>query len=205
MPSIVPGKTRTWAKRTMARAFYRLMARTGRVPLPIDTGDFRLMSRRAVDSLLKLREQHRFMKGLFAWIGYAQVAVPYDRSPRYAGHSKWNYWHLWNFAMEGITSFTVLPLKLATYLGLLLALFACIYGLITVVQTLVLGRSVPGYPSLLVVILILGSVQLITLGLIGEYLGRIFNEVKRRPLYLVERFEPARTLPSPEQDLTDRS
>lgn len=190
----------TWAKRTTASLFYRLMARVGRVTLPIDTGDFRLMSRRAVDSLLRLREHHRFMKGLFAWIGFPQIAVQYDRSARYAGQSKWNYWHLWNFALEGITGFTVLPLKLATYLGLFLSLSACVYGLTIIALTLVLGRSVPGYPSLMVVTLLLGGTQLMTLGLLGEYLGRVFNEVKGRPLYFVERFAPARTVgPSKEE------
>jgi len=184
----------TWTKRTTARLFYRLMSRSGQTPLPVDTGDFRLMSRRAVDGLLTLRERHRFMKGLFAWIGYPQVAVQYNRSPRYAGNSKWNYWRLWNFALEGITSYTVLPLKIATYLGLIISLFSGIYGLFIIALTLVLGRSVPGYPSLIVVILLLGGTQLMTLGLLGEYLGRVFNEVKGRPLYLVERFTPARTL-----------
>ncbi len=186
----------SWAKRTTASLFYRLMARIGRVSLPVDTGDFRLMSRRAVDSLLKLREQHRFMKGLFAWIGYSQVAVQYNRSPRHAGYSKWNYWKLWNLALEGITSFTVMPLKIATYLGLLVASFAGIYGVTTIIRTLIMGGSVPGYPSLMVVILFLGGTQLMTLGLLGEYLGRVFNEVKGRPLYLVERFVSPRS-PAP--------
>jgi glycosyltransferase involved in cell wall biosynthesis len=183
----------TWAKQATASLFYRLMTRIGRVNLPIDTGDFRLMSRRAVNDLLKLREHHRFMKGLFAWVGYSQVAVQYDRCPRYAGQSTWNYWHLWNFALEGITSFTVMPLKLATYVGLLVAMCAGIYGLIIIFITLILGRSVPGYPSLIVAILLMGGTQLMTLGILGEYIGRIFNEVKGRPLYLVERFVPART------------
>ncbi|HET9147416.1 MAG TPA: glycosyltransferase family 2 protein [Acetobacteraceae bacterium] len=178
----------TWLKKATAAGFYRLMQRMGRVKLPPDTGDFRLISRRATDALLSLREHHRFMKGLFAWIGFPSKAVLYDRASRHAGSTSWNYWKLWNFALEGITGFTVLPLKLATYLGLLVALFAAIYGAVILVRTVLFGNPVPGYPSLMVVILFLGGAQLVTLGVIGEYLGRVFNETKRRPLYLLERY-----------------
>jgi polyisoprenyl-phosphate glycosyltransferase len=181
----------TWLKRLTARLFYRLMAHLGRVELPRNTGDFRLMSRRVVDAVLQLREQHRFMKGLFAWVGFPSTAVLYDRAPRYAGRTKWNYWKLWNLALEGITSFTVMPLKIATYLGLAVALFAAVFGAQLVVRTLLYGNPVAGYPSMMAVILFLGGVQLITLGVIGEYLGRVFNETKHRPLYLVERFVPS--------------
>ncbi len=180
----------TWLKRTTARLFYRLMSGVGDVQLPRDTGDFRLMSRRAVDALGTLRERHRFLKGLFAWIGFPSRAVPYDRAPRLAGRSKWNYWRLWNFAIEGITGYTVLPLKVATYAGLLIALLSGLYGTVIVVRTLLDGSDVPGYPSLLVAVLFLGGAQLTTLGVIGEYLGRVFNETKQRPLYLVERYHP---------------
>lgn len=154
--------------------------------IPRDTGEFRLLSRRAVDSLKQLREHHRFMKGLFAWIGYPQVAVPYRREPRFGGRTKWNYWKLWNLALEGITSFTIAPLKLATYLGLIAAIGALAYGTYIIVNTLLHGNPVPGYPSLMVVILLLGGIQLIALGIIGEYLGRTFDECKQRPLYLVK-------------------
>ncbi len=181
----------TWMKRKTAAAFYRLMRDIGQVSLPPDTGDFRLMSRRALDALGTLRERHRFMKGLFAWVGFPTETVLYDREPRHAGLSKWTYWKLWNLAIEGITSFTVLPLKIATYLGLLVAVLALLYGAMVTIRTLVAGSPVPGYPSLLVIILFLGGVQLITLGVMGEYLGRIFNETKQRPLYLVETFRPA--------------
>jgi glycosyltransferase involved in cell wall biosynthesis len=150
------------------------------------------MSRRVVDAVGKLREQHRFMKGLFAWVGFPTTTVLYDRAPRCVGHSKWNYWKLWNFALEGITSFTVMPLKIATYLGLAVALLSAIFGAQVIVKTLLFGNPVAGYPSLLTVMLFLGGVQLMTLGVIGEYLGRIFNETKHRPLYLVERFLPSR-------------
>ena len=179
-------------KRATAAAFYRLMQRVGgRVTLPKDTGDFRLMSRRAVDALLQLREQHRFMKGLFAWIGFPAKAVLYERAPRAAGTTKWNWWKLWNLSLEGITSFTVGPLKLATYLGLLTAFAAVVYAVQVIVKTLILGADVPGYPSLMTVVLFLGGVQLMTLGIIGEYLARVFNETKNRPLYLVERHLPS--------------
>jgi glycosyltransferase involved in cell wall biosynthesis len=178
----------TWLKRTTARAFYRLMQHTGRVALPRDTGDFRLMSRRVVDAVVLMREQHRFMKGVFAWVGYPSLAVLYDRAPRHAGTTKWTYWKLWNLALEGITSFTVMPLKIATYLGLCVAFLALVYMVIIVVRTLLYGNPVAGYPSLLAVILMLGAVQMVTLGIIGEYLGRVFNETKGRPLYLVESF-----------------
>jgi glycosyltransferase involved in cell wall biosynthesis len=181
----------SWIKRATADGFYRLMQGVGRVRLPRDVGDFRLMSRRVVTAVLQLREQHRFMKGIFAWVGFPTVAVLYDRDPRAAGDTKWNYWKLWNFALEGITSFTVAPLKVATYLGLAVALVAIGYGGFIVLRTLIFGNPVPGYPSLMAVILFIGGAQLVTLGIIGEYLGRVFNETKVRPLYLVERHEPA--------------
>ncbi|MBR0671444.1 glycosyltransferase family 2 protein [Neoroseomonas soli] len=183
----------TWLKKATAHAFYRFMQRIGgKVQLPPDTGDFRLLSRRALDALLKLREQHRFMKGLFAWIGFPAKAVRYDRAPRAAGTTKWNYWKLWNFSLEGITSFTVAPLKVATYFGLLTAIGAVIYLAQLVVRTVFFGNPVAGYPSLLAVVLFLGGVQMMMLGIIGEYLGRIFNETKQRPLYFTERYLPSR-------------
>ncbi len=187
----------SWLKRATADAFYRVMQRVGRVRLPRNTGDFRLMSRRVVDALLQLREHHRFMKGLFAWVGFPSVAVPYDRAPRHAGRSSFSYWRLWNFALEGITSFTVMPLKVATYLGLTIALVAAAYGGQIILRTLLFGNPVPGYPSLMAVVLFLGGAQLVTLGVIGEYLGRVFNETKQRPLYLVERFVPSRPVTPP--------
>ena len=182
----------TWLKAHTAALFYRLMRNWGQVELPSDTGDFRLMSRRAVDALLQLREQHRFMKGLFAWVGFPSKPVLYDRAPRAAGATKWSYWKLWNLAIEGFTSFSVLPLKLATYIGIAVAAMASVFGVAVVVRTLVRGDSPAGYPSLLVVVLLLGGTQLIFLGVIGEYLGRVFNETKQRPLYLVERYLPSR-------------
>ncbi len=178
-------------KRLTAFSFYRVINWLSRVRVPPDTGDFRLLSRRAVAALTRVREHHRFMKGLFAWIGFRQIAVPYHRSPRAAGRSKWNYIRLWNFSLEGITGFTIAPLKVATYLGLVVAIFAIGSGGLIVWRTLVYGTDVPGYPSLMVVILLLGGLQLTTLGILGEYVGRVFNETKRRPLYLVQEYVEA--------------
>lgn len=182
----------TWMKKATASAFYRLMGRIGGpVRLPADTGDFRLMSRRALDALLQLRERHRFMKGLFAWVGFPAKAVAYDRAPRAAGTTKWNYSRLWTLSLEGITSFTTVPLRVATWLGLATAAAALLYGGWVVMKAMLFGDPVPGYPSLMTVVLLLGGVQLITLGVIGEYLGRIFNETKGRPLYVVGRHSPS--------------
>jgi glycosyltransferase involved in cell wall biosynthesis len=178
----------TFFKKFTAKYFYRLIEYMSRVEIPADTGDFRLLSRRAVDALGRLREHHRFMKGLFAWIGYPQISVPYERDPRFAGQSKWGYWKLWNFALEGITSFSTGPLKVATYVGLTTAIIAFLYAIWVVYKALRFGDPVAGYPSLMTTILFLGGVQLMTLGVIGEYLGRMFNETKHRPLYLVDRY-----------------
>ena len=181
----------TWLKKATASLFYRLIHRVSRVEIPRNTGDYRLLSRRAVDSLNRLREHHRFMKGLFAWIGYPQKAVPYNRDARLAGSTKWNYWRLWNLALEGITSFTIAPLKLASYMGLFISLVAFLYAVFIIYKTLVFGEDVRGYPSMMVVVLMLGGIQLASLGIIGEYLGRMFNETKARPLYLLQRLEPS--------------
>ncbi|WP_413992551.1 glycosyltransferase family 2 protein [Labrys okinawensis] len=183
-------RTRTgesWLKIFTARMFYRVMQTFTGVTLPPNTGDFRLMSRRVVTALQELPEHHRFMKGLFAWVGYPSKAVLYDRAPRFAGKTSWSYWKLWSLALEGITSFTTTPLKLATYIGLIISTVAGLYGLWIMGKTIVFGSDLPGYPSLMVVVLFMGGAQLVFLGIIGEYLGRIFNETKRRPLYFVER------------------
>lgn len=180
----------SWLKLITASLFYRIIRRVTEIQIPEDAGDFRLLSRRAVDALKQLREQHRFMKGLFAWIGYPQKAVPYRRDKRFAGTTKWNYWKLWTLALEGFTSFTVAPLKIATYVGVLVALLAFVFAIFIVYKTLVYGDPVAGYPSLMVAVLFLGGIQLMALGVIGEYLGRMFTETKRRPLYLVKEYHP---------------
>jgi polyisoprenyl-phosphate glycosyltransferase len=179
-------------KKATAFLFYRLIKGISRVKIPVDTGDFRLLSRQAVDALGKLREQHRFMKGLFAWIGFREKAIPYKRDRRNAGQSSFNYWKLWNFAIEGVTSFTTAPLKIATYLGLATALVSFSFGSVIIFQTLVYGNPVAGYPSLMVVVLFLGGAQLIGIGILGEYLGRMFDETKNRPLYLVQSYAPSK-------------
>ena len=181
----------TFVKKATAAMFYALIGRMTHIQIPANVGDFRLLSRRAIDAVTSMREQHRFMKGLFAWIGYRQKEVLYRRQPRFSGNTKWNYWRLWNFALEGITSFTTAPLKIATYLGLLTAAAAFCFGTFIILKTAIYGNPVPGYPSLLVVILFIGGIQLLAIGLIGEYLGRMFDETKRRPLYLVNTYVPS--------------
>lgn len=179
-----------WLKRGTAHLFYRVIGRLSHTPIPADTGDFRLLSQRSLAALRQLRERHRFMKGLFGWVGYNRIALPYHREPRNAGRSKFNLWRLWNLALEGITSFTTAPLRLATYLGLLTALVAFAYGLWVVAKALLWGDPVAGWPTMMAVILFLGGVQLIALGVIGEYLGRLYDESKQRPLYLVDSWRP---------------
>ena len=181
------------AKKITATAFYRVMERLSSTPVPRDTGDFRLMDRRAVQALGQLRERQRFMKGLVAWVGYKQTSIEYERDARFAGTSKFNYWRLWNFAIEGITSFSGAPLKVATYVGVLTAMFAFLFGIYVLVKALLFGDAVRGYPTLMLVILFLGGVQLIALGMIGEYLGRLYLEAKQRPLYLVDEFVASET------------
>ncbi len=180
-----------WFKRASAHGFYRVMHRLSKTPVPTDTGDFRLLSPRALAALRELRERHRFMKGLFGWIGFNRIAVPYRREPRLAGRSKFNAWRLWNFALEGITSFSTAPLRMATYAGVATALVAFGYGLWIIVKALFWGDPVAGWPTMMAVILFLGGVQLVALGLIGEYLGRLYEESKQRPLYLVDSWRPA--------------
>ena len=178
-------------KRFTSRAFYRVINSLSGELIPVDAGDFRILSRRAVDALAGARERHRYMKGLFAWIGYRQIPMLYEPDVRYAGASKWDYWKLWNLSIEGITSFSIGPLKVATYVGLIVATLSILYGFYMAIRTVIFGNPVPGFPSLLVAILFLGGLQLIFLGIIGEYLGRTFNEVKQRPLYLVREWNPS--------------
>jgi glycosyltransferase involved in cell wall biosynthesis len=179
-----------WLKRTTAAGFYRVIGRLSKTPIPADTGDFRLLSPRALAALGQLRERHRFMKGLFGWVGFKQVAIPYRREPRLAGRSNFGLWKLWNFALEGITSFSTAPLRVATYFGLLTALFSFVFAVWIVVKAALYGDPVAGWPSMMAVILFLGGIQLIALGLIGDYLGRLYDEAKQRPLYLVDVWQP---------------
>lgn len=175
----------SWLKRFSANAFYRVLERMTPVPIPRNTGDFRLLDRQVVEAIKMLPERTRFMKGLFAWVGFKQTSIFFERPERYRGTTKWNYWRLWNFALDGITSFSFLPLKIWSYIGLLASAISLIYALYLVIRTLIFGIDVPGYASLMVAVLFIGGVQLISLGVIGEYLGRLYQEVKGRPLYLV--------------------
>lgn len=177
-------------KRHTASWYYRVMSALSDVQIPQDAGDFRLLSRRAVEALKAQPERHRYMKGLYSWIGFPQQAVHYDREPRAGGESKWSYWRLWNFALEGITSFSAAPLKIATYLGLATSSISLMYGLFLLVRTLLFGNPVPGYPSLIIIVLFLGGVQLICLGIIGEYLARTYQESKGRSLYVLKGYHP---------------
>ncbi len=178
-------KGETWLKRATSYAFYRFINRMSDVPIPADTGDFRLLSRPVLDALKMLPERRRFMKGLFAWVGFRTIDVHYHREPRLSGKTTWNYWKLWNFAIEGITSFSRVPLQLAAHMGLAVSILAFFYAVYLIIETLVYGNPVKGYPSIMVTLLFLGGVQLIALGVIGEYLGRIYEETKGRPVYLI--------------------
>lgn len=175
----------SWLKRFTAFSFYRVLNLLSEVAIPDNTGDFRLLDRRVVEALRQIPERNRFMKGLFSWVGYKQTAVMFDRPPRHRGSSSWNYWKLWNFALEGLTSFSFMPLKIWSYVGLAIAIPAVFYATYLILRTLIFGIDVPGYASLMVAVLFFGGIQLVTLGVIGEYLGRIYQEVKGRPLYFV--------------------
>ncbi|HEY1614985.1 MAG TPA: glycosyltransferase family 2 protein [Rhizomicrobium sp.] len=178
-------KADSWFKRTTANAFYRVFNRITDLPIPESAGDFRLMDRRVVDALLHLPERNRFMKGLFAWVGFRQTGIAFVRERRAAGRTSWNYWRLWNFALDGITSFSTAPLRLASWLGVAVSFAGFIYAAIIVARTLAYGIDVPGYASIMVAVMALGGVQLLCLGVIGEYLGRLYLEAKQRPLYVV--------------------
>jgi glycosyltransferase involved in cell wall biosynthesis len=184
------------AKRGTAHLFYRFINRMSEVHIPEDTGDFRLMSRRVVEALKQLPERRRFMKGLFAWVGFNTTQIQYDRLPRHMGNTNFNYWRLWNFALEGVTSFSHLPLKIASYLGMLVSFFAFVFAMQIIVDTLFYGNPVKGYPSLMVAILFFSGVQLMAIGIIGEYLGRLYEESKQRPLYLVKNLYGATSAPN---------
>jgi len=174
-------------KRTSAKAYYKIFGTISNISNHNKLGDYCLLDRCVVDELKRFPEHNRFMKGLVAWTGFRQAFVSYELGSRAAGESKWNYWRLWNFALEGITSFSTIPLRLWTYIGVFIALLSFMYTAIIVTKTILFGIDVPGYASLLSVVLFLGGVQLISLGVLGEYIGRIYTEVKNRPLYMVQK------------------
>lgn len=175
----------SWAKRSSASAFYRLHNKIASPQIPENVGDFRLMDRRVVEALKSLPESQRFMKGLFAWVGFRTATIDYARPERSAGDTKFNGWKLWNFALEGVTSFSSYPLRVWTYLGAVVSLFSFVFAIVVVIRVFLFGIDVPGYASLFVAINFLGGVQLIGIGILGEYLGRNYFESKRRPVYLV--------------------
>jgi glycosyltransferase involved in cell wall biosynthesis len=177
----------TAVKKGTAHLFYRLFNKMSHVKIPEDTGDFRLLSRKAVEALKAMPERRRFMKGLFAWVGFKTTEIKYFRDARLAGETSFNYWKLWNFALDGITSFSTFPLRICSYLGLGVAFLALIYAAIIIAKTLLYGDQVKGYPSLMAVVLFIGGIQLIGLGIIGEYLGRVYEETKQRPIYLTKQ------------------
>lgn len=178
----------SWLKKTTSTVFYRILQKSTRVPIQVDTGDFRLLDKRCIDALKQMRESQRYTKGMFSWIGFKKKEITYNRDPRAAGETKWNYGKLINFAIDGITSFTTTPLRFSSYGGLLISLIAFVAIIVIVIKTLIFGDDVAGYPSLMAVVLFLGGVQLISIGIIGEYVGRIFNETKNRPVYFVEDY-----------------
>lgn len=184
----------SWFKRATASSFYWFINRMTNFEIPSNTGDFRLMSRRAVEALMHLPERNRFMKGLFAWVGMSTVTLLYDRDPRAAGRSKWNYLTLLGFAVEGVTSFSVKPLRWSIGIGLLAALFGSLFGVWILFKSLVFGEEVAGYASTISIITFLGGVQLLTNGILGEYVGKIYIETKQRPVYLLQEIKT----PSPQ-------
>ncbi|MGO3700557.1 MULTISPECIES: glycosyltransferase family 2 protein [Halomonas] len=175
----------TAAKRRSASWFYRLFNRITETPIPENAGDFRLIDRRMIEALRHLPERNRFMKGLYAWVGYTSLSVPYSRPARVAGDSKFNYWRLWNFALDGIFSFSTLPLRVWSYIGALIAGISFLYIIVIIAQVIFFGRDAPGYASMMSAILFFGGMQLLSIGILGEYVGRLFIESKQRPLYFV--------------------
>ena len=178
----------TFFKKWSSHTYYKILQKVSDIEVQRDVGDFRLLDRRCVDALKLMRESQRYTKGLFTWVGFRKKEILFDRDARAAGKTKWNYWKLVNLAIEGITSFTIMPLRLASFAGCIMAFWAIVYMLYIIAKTLIYGETVAGYPSLICVILFIGGVQMLFLGIIGEYLGRIFNESKHRPLYLVAEY-----------------
>jgi glycosyltransferase involved in cell wall biosynthesis len=183
----------TWFKKTTSKLYYRLLQKATNIEIQKDTGDFRLLDRRCVEALTQIRESQRYTKGMFSWIGYKKKEITYDRDPRAAGETKWNYPKLINFAIDGLTSFTTAPLRLSSIFGFIVSLIAFVFIVVIIVKTILYGDPIGGYPSTMAVILFLGGLQLLSLGIIGEYIGRIFNETKQRPLYFVEDYHRGKT------------
>ncbi len=178
--------TDTPAKRLSAELFYKMHNKISDIEIPHNVGDYRLMSRKVVEELKKLPETQRFMKGIFAWLGFKTAVVEYKREERVAGETSFNGWKLWNFALDGITSFSTAPLRIWLYIGMVLAFISFVYGSWIVLKTLMFGIDSPGYASIVTIVLFLGGIQLMGIGILGEYIGRIYLESKNRPVYIVE-------------------
>lgn len=178
----------SWLRKQFSLMFYKFLQKITRIQVLQNVGDFRLLDRVCINALIKLREQERYTKGMYAWIGFKKKSIEFETQDRVAGNSSWSFKSLFNLAVEGITSFTIMPLKIATFIGLLTSIIAFVYLIIVLLKTLIWGETVQGYPTLMVVILFLGGVQLLSLGIIGEYLGRIFNETKNRPTYIAREY-----------------
>jgi len=181
----------SWLKKVTSEAFYKILQKSTTIPIQRDTGDFRLLDKRCIEALRQFRETQRYTKGMFSWVGYKKKEILYDRDARLAGVTKWNYRKLVNFAIDGITSFTTAPLRFSSLMGIIVSAIAFIYIIVIVVRTIVFGPDQAGYPSMMAAILFLGGVQLLSIGIIGEYVGRIFNETKHRPLYFIEEYHEA--------------
>lgn len=184
----------SWLRRNLSLLFYRILQHSTRFEVLENVGDFRLLDRCCINALKRLRETERYTKGMFCWIGFRKKELLFDRGDRVAGQSNWNFWSLFNLAIEGITSFTVAPLRFASIIGALVAFWAVVYMIWILVKTIIWGDPVAGYPTMMTVILFLGGVQLLALGIIGEYLGRIFNESKGRPVYIVREYNGEKVL-----------
>ena len=178
----------SWMQRASAHIYYNLLQHMANIDIPVDVGDFRLLDRQAMEALRAMRERQRYTKGLFSWIGYRKKEILFDREARAIGETKWNYLKLCGLAMDGLTSFSIIPLRLASVLGLIISFTAFLYLLFIIAKTLLYGDPVAGYPSLVSIILFMGGIQLVVLGIIGEYIGRVFTESKRRPAYLVRLY-----------------
>ncbi len=176
----------SWLKRTCAKMFYQFTSRINRVNIPANAGDFRLLDRKIVNALQKLPERNRFMKGLYSWVGFKQIAIPFEVQPRKAGTSQWNFYSLLDLAITGITSFTAFPLRLIALGGIGVATVAIIYALWIIFSTLVFGIKTPGWATIVTTITFFGGLQLFALGVVGEYIGRVFDEVKHRPHYIID-------------------
>ena len=184
-------------KKVMSYIYYRLLFYLSDINVPRDTGDFRLLNKNALDALLKLREKHRYMKGLFVWVGFKQKEIEYEREARFKGKTKWDFFSLFNLAFDGLTSFSIMPLRLASTIGFLSALIGFFYGAVIVFKTLFFHEPVAGFTSLVVLVTFFGGIQLLSIGIIGEYIGRIFNETKNRPLYVVKNIQGSIFLDKP--------